>query len=101
MLTDSPECCASGDGWSPSAVRTTSAAGSTIGSAPTLEAGGTAEAPRPAILTPPALTNRSALARGLHAANRFGGVGHLTLQSDAAAGRIQHLEEPFVEGLRS
>jgi hypothetical protein len=85
----------------PSTVRTAAAAGSTIGSAPSLEAGGTAETQRPAIFAPAAIGKRSALARGRHAYRRFGCVGHLTLQSDAAACRIQHLEQPFVKGLRS
>jgi hypothetical protein len=66
-----------------------------------LEAGGTAETRRPAIFAPPAISNRSAVARGLHPGGVFGRVGHLTLQPDAAASRIQHLEQPFVEGLRS
>jgi hypothetical protein len=85
----------------PSTVRTTGAAGSTIGSAPPLEANGTAETQRPAIFAPAAIGNGSALARGLHVYRPFGCVRHLTLQSDAAARRIQHLEQPLVQGLRA
>src|ERR1700691_2777746 len=64
-----------------------------------LEAGGAAEILLSPVFVPPAISNRSALARALHADRCFGRVGHLTLQSDGAPRRIQHFEQPFVEGL--
>src|ERR1700676_4158581 len=80
-------------------MRTTSAGGSTIGSAP-LDAIGAAETHRAPIFVAPAIGNGPAFACGLHSGSRFGRVGQLALQPDAAPRRIQHLEQSFVEGLR-
>src|ERR1700674_5614457 len=81
-------------------MRTTSAAGSTIGLAPPLGASGAADTHLSAIFVPPPISNRPTFAHGLHADGRLGRFGQLTLQSDAAARRIQHLEQSLVEGPR-